>query len=760
MNEATARHLNYGQDIIFTFGPYASIYTRNYHPATDFLMLFGSLFLGLCYAFVLLYTAKNRPTIHVVVLVYMAIFVAPQTDALLFSYPLILAIYIAKFISKTEQRFNIWQLLIITIIFAPLGLLPLIKGSLLPLCLTFIIAIACYLLYHRYRVLILLILISPIASMLILWILSGQSIFFLPSYLTTQVPIISGYTEAMALQGQVNIDVLAYILATIAIVWSLVAANKIPLHTRLFLSVCFLLFLFIAFKAGFTLYDGQSNGSVARGVVSMIFAALIVGFIVIDDTNKTACFGYSQSPKKIIAFVTPIVLGVYIYANIPTGYVFYNPHTIYVNSWYGLSYLRASKDSDSILKSRFEGSLDRIRQEYFVPTLQGTTDIYPWDQSYLLASNNQWNPRPIMQSYSAYTPLLAKLNEQHLRDNNAPDNIIFSVKTLSGRLPTIDDGLSWTALFDNYTLDKIDNDFKFIFLRKKSTLLTSSNFDVLHEGTYKIKESVTMPANNDFVYAEINLKPSLLGKLLGILYKPPHLFITLKFINGNTEQYRVSANMMESGFFISPLIRDTRDFAMVASGKIDYLNANIVESFIISPAKGGRAFWNPRYELKLKAYQMPEAQFAFPFDRIIDFPKNHADLKTIQCGINQGIEQVNGVSVVQPNLTASALLRVSGWSVASLQDAELAEETFLTLTDVKGKVRYVKTQPTNRPDVKVYFKQPNLPENVGFTASVDVATLQGEYKLGLARVRAGQLEKCLESVVPITLKAASHHESQ
>src|ERR1700722_20375304 len=32
MNEAVARHLRFGKEIVFTFGPYASIYTRVFHP--------------------------------------------------------------------------------------------------------------------------------------------------------------------------------------------------------------------------------------------------------------------------------------------------------------------------------------------------------------------------------------------------------------------------------------------------------------------------------------------------------------------------------------------------------------------------------------------------------------------------------------------------------------------------------------------------------------------------------------------------------
>ena len=41
LNEATADRLVYGQDVMFNFGPWASVYTGQYHPGTGGLMLAG-----------------------------------------------------------------------------------------------------------------------------------------------------------------------------------------------------------------------------------------------------------------------------------------------------------------------------------------------------------------------------------------------------------------------------------------------------------------------------------------------------------------------------------------------------------------------------------------------------------------------------------------------------------------------------------------------------------------------------------------------
>ncbi|MDE2420815.1 MAG: hypothetical protein KGO49_06480 [Gammaproteobacteria bacterium] len=52
INQAVVQKLKIGQDAIFTFGPYASIYTRMYHPNLDNLMIFGGLFLTIGYTII------------------------------------------------------------------------------------------------------------------------------------------------------------------------------------------------------------------------------------------------------------------------------------------------------------------------------------------------------------------------------------------------------------------------------------------------------------------------------------------------------------------------------------------------------------------------------------------------------------------------------------------------------------------------------------------------------------------------------------
>ena len=74
-----------------------------------------------------------------------------------------------------------------------------------------------------------------------------------------------------------------------------------------------------------------------------------------------------------------------------------------------------------------------------LPKVHGSVDIYPWGQSFLLARDMDYRPRPVIQSYLAYTQKLEELNAAHLRGKNAPDWIFFSFGTIDDRYTSLDD---------------------------------------------------------------------------------------------------------------------------------------------------------------------------------------------------------------------------------------------------------------------------------------------------------------------------------
>jgi hypothetical protein len=372
----------------------------------------------------------------------------------------------------------------------------------------------------------------------------------------------------------------AFLLLAIAM------TSKLSSFVKVFFGFYMVLFLFVAFKSGFVRHDGHA---VVAGC-SLLMAAMIACMLFVDT-------------RLIIALALSFLAWFYVdknHARTSTNVVFDRLQNVYFGFWHRWPTTHSRRH---LLSRGFNRGLKEIMDDLPIPNLQGTVDLYPAEQGAVLASNNTWDPRPVFQSYAAYSPLLAGLNEQHLRGETAPDNVLFSVHPIDGRLPAIEDGPSWPALLDNYALTNFDREHDLAYLRKDSSIRGASSFSAVDDSVHETKQYVTIPRMDSPIFAEIDLQPTLAGKLLAVAYRYPRLMISIKLQNGRIAKYRVVANMMRSGFFLSPLVRSTKDFTLLMTGDPVFLRRNAVDSIMISPVSGNGTLWNRTYRLKLEVYQ-------------------------------------------------------------------------------------------------------------------------------------------------------------
>jgi len=626
LNVAVARHLKFGKEIVFTFGPYASIYTQSFHPATDPLMMFGSTLLALSYAIALLYLTRTRPPYIVLGLIlFLATF--PSRDMLLLSYPFLLVVCALRFANSDDFKKNAalsWrQLLVVILMFSALGLLPLIKGSLLfPLALSLTILYSFLLYCFPFKQAIPLLLI-PFSASMAFWIFSGQSISDLPAFLRGTLQLTSGYTVAMsspwiAWPAVIGFGfVVAYVTVSALVLFSLVRFSRLTVLSKWLLGLVCAAFMFVGFKHGFVRTD---HVSIAFNL--LVILILIVGFLYTDryllaallvaivfvvgidfrqepllarEVRETFGVGTAtggQRRGEILAFVAKRAFRTF------SRITYQSTCGVYTSAWEGIR-LRVTESNG--LQNRFQRAMANIRSEYPVPVLDGTTDVYTYEQSVLLASNDAWNPRPVFQSYSAYTPALAELNEQHLRGTNAPDWILLDLMAIDERLPSLDDGMSWPALLDNYTFISFDG--QFVLMRRKQVMQTKSDYELVNKGTYRTSSTVALPDTLGPLFAEVDLKPTLAGTLWMALFKPPQINILLTMGNGVTRNYRVISSMMTTGFIVSPLVSNTAEFASLATGDQRFQDERKVESISISPSYGGSLLWSGTFGLTIRRYQ-------------------------------------------------------------------------------------------------------------------------------------------------------------
>ena len=731
INQASEQHLRFGPDISFTFGPYTSIYTGQYSPSTDALMIGSSLLLALGYAAALIFLmGRERQKWGVVtVLILAGLFLLK--DVLFFSFPLLVALVTHRIVTRGSlKRLSVADFFFPSLLCFALGLLPLVKGTFLIGSISILGCCFVYLVGLGYKRLAGTILIAFFVGVLFFWLLSGQSLADLPIYLANLIPTVSGYTEAMAVDGDQN-QVTCYLLAACITLLAILFDRRLRFSSRYFLIAVYALYLFIAFKGGFVRHDGHA----LMAGVGILLGAVV---LLIVSRSKTAYV------SLVFALVAWLVVDLQ-YQKTSTEIVLNNIDAANRAAWNGI----ASRFEHPLeLRREYDDAVALIRHQANYPVLPGTSDIYSYDQSQLIASGNRWAPRPILQSYSAYTPAMLEQNRLHLVAAGAPDHLFFKVQTIDGRFPSTEDGASWPELLARYRPTRFDRDV--LILERVPDASPPLLEPVDRSITAKRGTNVAVPDSVEQVFATIRIRRSLLGSLYSLLYKPDALQMEVSYGDSTHKSFRIVSAMVASPFLVSPVIDDTKDFLLLY-GDHGLLDNKRIRSFSVSTTTSGSWMWADEFSVNFFALQ------PHPQEGITDLLGMKSFGEAVTGGIvgmaacEGNIDTINDKPAGPASLNAQSVLKLEGWITDSIHGPGPVDRIYAVMTDGLGKATLLKGTQTPRPDVAAYYKIPTL-ANVGFAASSQLKEFHGHYLLGLAIERNGSITQCPQFKFPIDVQ--------
>jgi hypothetical protein len=221
-----------------------------------------------------------------------------------------------------------------------------------------------------------------------------------------------------------------------------------------------------------------------------------------------------------------------------------------------------------------------------LPKVEGSTDLYTMFQHRVVFNGLDYLPRPALQGYAAYTPRLAEADAAFLRSPRGPANLFFAFEAIDGRLPTLEDGRSLLELPCQY--DLLAGDGPYLQFRRAAAP-RSYTLQPIGQQRAAFAEAIAIPAtaNGSLVWAVIDLQPSLLGRLVAGLYKPPPLTIELTTSDGRKRRARFIASCARSGFVMSPLFLNNAGLASACTPRPAMAeNPPRVASFRIGGADG------------------------------------------------------------------------------------------------------------------------------------------------------------------------------
>ena len=397
----------------------------------------------------------------------------------------------------------------------------------------------------------------PLAISL-LWLALGQAPGHFVPYLAASWQIAAGYGEAMAADGPAGRVVLALSILLALILLAVISVQSTWKSVRPLLGLALLgVSVLLTWKHGFT-------RQLSHDVLFFGFVALVpfAGVALVSPARQESESVRYGTPEFLTAALTVIVVVLSL-----LGRGQFDPSEWsrrFITNMHALVSPLATRD-------RCQREYDTLAGAWALPRLSAivgteTVDQLSCDQGVVLLNHWNYRPRPVFQSYSAYSPRLLADNAAFFLSDRAPRFLLWSMKPIDDRLPTSEDGPALLVIFRLYRL--VAEEKGFLLLERRSSLPGEGNArEIVREGTVVLNEemrSIELPGSAHVV--RLFFEDTAWGKVRKLFFRPPELFLRVRTLDGIEESYRLIPALASAGFLLDPLLRDDEDMKEWLSG--------------------------------------------------------------------------------------------------------------------------------------------------------------------------------------------------
>jgi hypothetical protein len=584
-----AKGFQHGRDVVFTYGPLGFLEPRFYHPDTYIALLLRSA----AFAVVVWYAlwSYGRSVIQnvwargvwLVILTTLAGITARATESEFFLCALLLLIHFHR--SPGTRANAVWRLLIVS-----LALAGSIKFSYFVSGLATVLVIS---FDELTRKRVPKAIVGFAALYVCCHVAAGQGVSSIVPYLAASTDLAAGYSAAMSTDGP-SVGVMGYVLSAAALLFAAVPRLSADRRQQSLCAVGLIAVVWVLFKQGYVRHDRLH---VINGIGELLMIVVLCLPLALEGRRKAKAlmlWSVALVPAAALTWVvSSAVSGVD-----PLRQLSLTMRTFQTNV---TAAVRLIHDGTEPLQRQYQMSIRSLVQRFPLPSSIGAVDVYPWDVWLPLIHDVPYRPRPVFQSYAAFTPKLSQMNARHLISAK-PETLLFQVKTIDGRLPTLDDALSWPFILNNYTIRSIDG--------PQVTLARLPDVQPpaapqLQQFVATIGKPFVLPDHNGLTTLSVRVRPSLLGRLWTTAYKGPTITLDLWTRAGERHRFRYLQSLSEVPFIISPLITDTASFVASSRGSVEPRHVVDRVAFLID----GSAAWqiDPRIEVTVGAVELQRA---------------------------------------------------------------------------------------------------------------------------------------------------------
>ncbi|MGA3065336.1 MAG: hypothetical protein ABSF29_00660 [Tepidisphaeraceae bacterium] len=612
---AHIHHLDFGHEIVFTYGPWGFVLLR-YLPAAFNWTVATWTFLGIAF-FTAIWNISARIPSPVWAAFWLAVVITIAGSPIGTFQDVRLAmvcwlLLVIHFYLDDRPRRPAKTLLAVAMAWACL-----IKFSMIAFALPVVVAISLDQLLRRRIPSTLLVFI---AAYLGLWLLARQPLGSLLPYLSHSWNIAGGYAEGEGLiTASESVDIPLYLTAgamTLIIVailhpWPRIRSarthrdvinetlavasrgEKLELQKSLLGAAGLVGVLFALFKTGFVRHDLHEIIATA----SLTLLSLTIGAAIWPRTESIASRTW---------IVITCVASFSLLCNSEFNSVIDFTPTMMLQSIAEIPDSALTAFRWATASSTLQAQYDQLRQplpDALKSQIQGTVDTYSAGQRALIDSELDYSPRPIFQSYLAFTSELSRLNADFLAGPRAPETILFNLEPIDVNYPSLEDAQSWPQLLTRYDLQDATQS-RLVLRRADPT--RGFTLIPLGQASANMGHSIPVPPSDDPIWATVQVQITPLGSLMRAAYKLPALLINVQLQSGKAPFYRLLRSVAQDGFLLSPLVDDRMEFASLYSQdwKTELQNLQVARLAVGTPT-GVSPYYDEQYTVQFYALHYP-----------------------------------------------------------------------------------------------------------------------------------------------------------
>ena len=555
LNYAIINKLEWGKDIIFTYGPLSYLSTRVGWGQNKFSFLIYDFFFFINYFAIIYFSFKKSKSIILpfitvcLMLLTIPLWLGSSNAFILLAF---LVFWIRMSIETPKSIFFLFQILLLSLTFF-------VKFN------TGLIIIPLYYLGIFYQIYthpkeyrkFILFGIIPVFAIYLLSILLKVSLL---SYVISGLELISGYNDVMYYEHDFNNKILAIVIFLLIISFYAIKLFKEKKVNFIKNVTCISLIgipLFVLYKQAFV-----------RGMEIDYF--LLVPFLILVSQDI-----YQQKAKAFptILLICSLSITVYHISNIDKS-------VFDIKSKFEMHYFEGFSNFTNESGLYLFPNKNQLPANIINTIRDNTVDAYPWNIQMLFENKLNYHPRPVIQSYTSYTPYLEDRNFEFYNSNSGPEFVIYDFASIDYRYAYFDEMKLQLAFKYNY---KHVNYFEYQG-RKLILLQRKKNFKPI---SFVKEKEYAILTNHQFipkegVYYEFDIYNSLRGKIYSVFKHAPEIEIEIYGKNNYPYPFRTSKNLMKIGLYSNNFFSNIDGYNSYLSNNI---NPNIekIKSYIFKP---------------------------------------------------------------------------------------------------------------------------------------------------------------------------------